>query len=273
MVKLYMLLLVGCSLYVYGADPDNSDNRKAMLEKWGGKQRNLSDLSDDVQGNQHIPNEPNAGQQEYVAQANQIYESFVKKPGGLPVIHTKGDQEEAVKTRDKLLKLALQNLQVCHKGAEEIMHLAQPLEVALRTYRKSDATEGPSPRTIHLWGEFREIDDRENYRNNIFFQLAKERLKENEDVQSRRAQLVGLAKDALNANYDEMSLMIMRVTVAFDRGLHDGQMSNEVIDTLFGKAAADELEIGNEFSPRTRGMFDEISLSKATRKESLEELL
>ena len=130
MVKLYMLLLVGCSLYVNGADPDN---REAILKKWGGNTRNLSDLT------KHN-------------QALKIYtDSFGKSEDSL-VINTPTDQQRVEEVRTQLLGLALTSLKDSHQEAEEIMHLTAKLELALRVYEKRSCTDGPSPRTICLWG-------------------------------------------------------------------------------------------------------------------------
>ncbi len=248
MIKVCIVLLAGYALYTSGAD-DQSDLRREMLQGLG---RKTSDLC------------------EY--QANDLVQEF----GTVPVIRTDKHAKEVAVARDGLLKLALDNLRSNRKGTERIMHLAEPLEVGLRTYRGASETEGPSPRTIHLWGEIREVDSRKNYAQNIFFQLAKDQLKQNKDIELRRKQLVDLADDALRANYDEMSLMIMRVATAFDKAQVDGQMTNEVIDDLFEKAAANQLEIRKDFSPRTQEeferMFKQISSSKLTRKFSLESL-
>ena len=73
MVKLYILLLVACSLYLNGADPDNPDQHAAILKKWSGKQRNLSDLPDSDQANQHNQNEENGDQQKYLEEALSKY--------------------------------------------------------------------------------------------------------------------------------------------------------------------------------------------------------
>ncbi len=279
MVKLYILLLVGCSLYLNGAaDQPGQPDQEAILRRWSIGSRNLSGLNEEAQGNQKTPEDPEkllASQ--FVVEANQVYTKFAKKSGYLPEIKTEKEKTKAVKVRESLLKLALDNLREQNEDTEKIMHLVAPLETGLRTYRErsrersggANIIEGASPRVISLWGKIRELDSQKNFKDTIFFQLAKERLKGNQDIQMRRNQLVELAKDALEANYDEMSLMIMRVTVAFDKGLHAEEMTNEVIDNLFKKAAADELEIGDEFSPRTQKLFQQINSSKLDRKKSL----
>lgn len=257
MVKLYILLLVVCSLYLNGADPDNPDERKAVLEKWGEKQSNLSDLTENKQ-------------EGCLEEAIRGYIQLFGRPEDPLVLHTSVEQNKATQGRAALLKLALKSLKDGHQEATEIMHLAANLELALRECKKSSISDGLSPRTFLLWGKIREVRNQESCKEDIFFKLAKQKLKENPDVKQRGDQLVELARDALTANDDEMALILMRVKVAFDRDEHNLEMSDDLIDGLFKKATVHDQKVGDGFSPRTTELVKEITTSKKTKKALLE---
>ena len=116
-----------------------------------------------------------------------------------------------------------------------------------------------------------EIRDRRSYKDDVFFQRAKEKLRENQ-VKERSTQLVTLAEEALKAKHNKMARILMQVKLAFDKGEHGAELSNEIIDDLFKKASESDPKIGDGCSPRTQEVLNKIDLSKKARGASLEQL-